>query len=144
MVQDFWKPIKREENVNGVLAMDSHLSNLRIKSILDCSCGLGFKTILLAELGYEVEGSNAGAIAVEYAYQLVKEEGLNIRFFSLPLGRVRTKCKRKFDYMFGDAFDWITTRKSRLQLRESILCLRRMGFLYSAFLSLIPKMSSPN
>jgi len=118
--RDFWKPIKREENMDGVLALHSHLSKLGIKSILDCSCGLGFKTILLAELGYEVEGSDASAIAVRYAPQLAKEEGLNIGFFRSRWEELGEEYKRKFDCVFSDAFDWITKRESLLASAKGI------------------------
>jgi SAM-dependent methyltransferase len=106
------RPSWREEEEDGVNALHSHLSRLDVKSILDCSCGLGFKTILLAELGYEVEGSDGSGNAVRYAAEVSKEEGVNIRFFQSRWEELGDKCKRKFDCVFSDAFDWIRTKES--------------------------------
>ena len=57
------------------------LPKLDVGSVLDCSCGLGCKTILLAEMGYEVEGADGSAFAVKCAAELAAEEGHSIRFF---------------------------------------------------------------
>lgn len=82
--RDTWK--SRESSVwtkqePGIRALNSLFTKLKVKSILHCSCGLGIQIIRLAELGYEVEGSDGSAVAIKYAPQLAKEEGLNIRFF---------------------------------------------------------------
>lgn len=87
------------------------LSKFEIKSILDCSCGLGYKTILLAKAGYEVEGSDASSIAVTYAPQLAKDEGVKIRFFLSRYEELKRKCKRKYDCVWSDNFDEISTYK---------------------------------
>lgn len=123
--REYWKSIKREEAMNGILALHSHLSKLEVKSILDCSSGLGLKTMLLAQLGYDVEGSDASSVAVQHALQLAKEQGFDIRYFQSYWSDLGDKCKRKFDCVFSDAFDWIRTRESLLASAKgihSVLC----------------------
>jgi len=85
------------------------LSKFEVKSILDCSCGLGYKTVLLAKAGYEVEGSDASAVAIKYAPQLAKDEGVKIRFFRSRYEELDEKCKRKYDCVLSDNFDEIST-----------------------------------
>jgi hypothetical protein len=45
------KPNSREELKNEICVLHLHLSQPKIKSILDCSCGLGFKE---RGIGYNV------------------------------------------------------------------------------------------
>jgi len=85
------------------------LTQLKVKSVLDCSCGLGFKTLLIAEKGYEAEGSDGSAIAVRYASQLARERGVNIRFFHSRWEELGVKCGRTYDCVFSDYFDEIET-----------------------------------
>ena len=124
-LKDLLKPIKRKE-INAP-ALRSLFAGLQVKSILDCSCGLGFKTISLAEAGYEVEGSDASKFAIKHAPQLAEDEGLNIRFFRSRWEELGEKCKRKFDCVFSDAFDWIATRESILASAEGIYSVLRKG-----------------
>ncbi|TKJ43341.1 hypothetical protein CEE36_04735 [candidate division TA06 bacterium B3_TA06] len=107
-----WKADFRESKEGTRRALSSLLPRLNVKSILDCSCGLGWKTILLAEMGYEVEGSDGSAIAVKYASQLAKEEGLRIKFFRSRWEELEKHSRRKFDCVYNDAFAWIMSRKS--------------------------------
>lgn len=117
-VKETWKSNFREEG--NPPALHSLFSRLQVRSILDCSCGLGFKTISLAEMGFEVEGSDASAVAIKYAPQLAREEGLNIKFFRSCWEELGKRCKRKFDCVFSDAFDWISTRESLLASAKGI------------------------
>lgn len=78
-------------------------------SILDCSCGLGFKSVLFAKMGYEVEGSDGSAIAISHAPQFAKEEGFNIRFFQSRFAELGERCGRRYDCAFSDYFDEIGT-----------------------------------
>lgn len=112
VTKDTWQSNFRKLKEGTRRALHSLLPKLQVKSILDCSCGLGWKTILLAEMGYKVEGSDGSAIAVRYASQLAKEEGLSIRFFHSRWEELGKRCRHKFDCVYNDGFQWITTRKS--------------------------------
>lgn len=43
--------------------------------VLDCSCGLGLKTIVMREAGLNVHGSDGCAEAVRLAREFAEEEG---------------------------------------------------------------------
>ena len=100
-----WKEEKRT-----MRPLFSLLPELQIESILDCSCGLGFKTILFAKQGYEVEGSDASAIAIRFAPKLAKEEGVDVRFFKSRYDELDKRCKRRYDCVYSDNFDEIRMR----------------------------------
>ncbi|MDI6805572.1 MAG: class I SAM-dependent methyltransferase [Candidatus Bathyarchaeia archaeon] len=71
---------------------------------MDCSCGLGYKTVLFAK-----EGSDASAIAIKYAPQLARDEGVSIRFFRSQYEELNKKCGRRYDCVWSDNFDEIST-----------------------------------
>jgi len=100
-----WISKSWEENKIGMKPLFSLLPKLKVRSILDCSCGLGFKTVLIAKMGYEVEGSDGSAVAIKYAPQLANEEKLNLRFFQSRWEELDKKCNRKYDCVFSDYFD---------------------------------------
>ncbi|HEX30946.1 TPA: class I SAM-dependent methyltransferase [Candidatus Poribacteria bacterium] len=107
--RELWESEYWNETRKGLKPLFSLLTLLKVKSVLDCSCGLGFKTVLIAEKGYEVEGSDGSAIAVRYAPQLAKERGVNIRFFHSRWEELGLKCGRTYDCVFSDYFDEIET-----------------------------------
>lgn len=109
--RDQWRGDFRRHKEATRRVLDPLLGKLGVKSILDCSCGLGFKTILLAEMGYEVEGSDGCALAVEHAGELATDEGLGIRFFQSRWDELPEKSARTYDCVYNDAFEWITTRR---------------------------------
>lgn len=108
--RDAWESKYWKEEQIALKPVLSMLSELRVKSILDCSCGLGYKTILFAKVGYEVEGSDASAVATRYAPQLAKEEGVKIRFFRSRYEELN-KGRRKYDCVWSDNFDEISMYK---------------------------------
>jgi len=124
-LKETWISNFREE-INAP-ALHSLLDKLQVKSILDCSCGLGKKTVCFAEIGYDVEGSDASAVAIKYAPLLAKKEGFKIKFFQSHWKELSEKCKRKTDCVFSDAFDWITTRESLLASAKGISSILEKG-----------------
>ncbi|MEM3010809.1 MAG: class I SAM-dependent methyltransferase [Candidatus Bathyarchaeia archaeon] len=104
-----WVPEYLEETRSGLQPLFSLLPKLHVKSILDCSCGLGFKTVMFAKEGYEVEGSDASAVAINHAPKIAEEEGLKIRFFRSRFDNLGKNCKRKYDCVFSDYFDELSS-----------------------------------
>lgn len=51
-------------------ALHPVLKRLNVKTLLDCSCGLGETTVALAALGYRVDGSDASGTAIKCATEL--------------------------------------------------------------------------
>lgn len=109
--RDVWENVYWKEEQATLRPLFPLLHKLNIKSILDCSCGLGFKTILFAKRGFEVEGSDGSPNAIKYAPQLAKEKRVKIRFFLSRYEELGEKCKRKYDCVFSDNFDEIETYK---------------------------------
>ena len=123
-----WQPGFRKAKEGTRRAMASLLPKLDVKSVLDCSCGLGWKTILLKEMGYDVEGCDGSAFAVKHASELASDEGHDIRFFRSRWERLGETCGRRYDCVYCDAFAWITTRRSlRASARGVYSVLKRGG-----------------
>jgi SAM-dependent methyltransferase len=119
--RDTWESEYWKEEQIALKPVLSLLSELKVKSILDCSCGLGYKAILFAKAGYEVEGSDASATAMEYAPQLAKDEGVKIRFFRSRYEELNKNCRRRYDCVWSDNFDEISTYKY-LKTAASSIC----------------------
>lgn len=56
-----------------------------------------------------MEGSDASAIAIKYAPLLAKSEGVKIRFFRSRYEELSEKCRRRYDCVWSDNFDEIST-----------------------------------
>jgi len=106
-----WHPEFRKWREGTRRALQSLLQKLEAQSVLDCSCGLGWKSIILAELGYDTEGSDGSALAVRCASELAGDEGLNLRFFHSQWRDLRLSSDREYDCVYNDAFAWITTHE---------------------------------
>ena len=107
--RDVWEAEYWKEEQIALKPVLSLLSKLKVKSVLDCSCGLGYKTVLFAKAGYEAEGSDASAVAIKYAPQLAKKQGVRIRFFRSRYDELSGKCKRRYNCVWSDNFDEIST-----------------------------------
>jgi 2-polyprenyl-3-methyl-5-hydroxy-6-metoxy-1,4-benzoquinol methylase len=105
--QQYWKEVEK-----ALKPLFQLLQKLSVGSILDCSCGLGFKTIMLAKMGYEVEGSDASKVAIKYAPKFAKEHGLILKFFHSRFEDLSENCNRKYDCIFSDYFDELRTRRA--------------------------------
>jgi len=93
------------------------LSQLGVNTLLDCSCGLGNKTQALAELGYQVEGSDGSRAAIKYATALATDRGQDLRFFRSSWEKLGDTAGRKYDCVLNDSIEWCPTRAA---LRSSV------------------------
>ena len=114
--RDLWISEHWENTKRALDPLFVFLPKMSVKSILDCSCGLGFKTITFAKEGYDVEGSDASHVAIKYAPQLAKEHGLSIRFFHSFFKDLPEKAHRIYDCVYSDYFDELGSYE---ELRES-------------------------
>ena len=71
----------------------------RVKTVLDVACGVGTQAIGLAQLGYQVTGSDISASAVARAKREAARRGLEIRF-----GRADLRC---LSSSYADSFDLV-------------------------------------
>ena len=79
---------------------------------LDCSCGFGLKTIVMADMGLDVVGSDGCAFAVEKARELAELEGHDIEYFTSAWSELPERTGRRFVAIFNDALSWTVTREA--------------------------------
>jgi SAM-dependent methyltransferase len=79
--------------------------------VLDASCGLGLKTIVLSEMGVDISGSDGCAFAVDKARELARLEGCDIEHFVSTWAELPTRAPRRFDVIFNDALSWTVPRE---------------------------------
>jgi SAM-dependent methyltransferase len=125
--RDQWQPRFRKWKEGTKRAMSSLLAKLNVKSVLDCSCGLGWKTIILAEMGYEAEGCDGSMVAVRCAMDLANQEGHNLRFFHSRWEELAQTAGRMYDCVYNDAFAWITERDSLFASAKNIASILKPG-----------------
>lgn len=125
----YWEETRKA--LNPLLPL---LSQLEIETILDCSCGLGFKTIVLAEAGYNAEGSDMSPTAVKYARKLAGERGLKIRFFHSRFDELAKHSRKKYDCIYSDYFDELGDREALQKSAKGIHSALKKGgkFIFSS------------
>jgi SAM-dependent methyltransferase len=126
-----WRGDFRARKVQSPQAVKCLLAGRTAPTVLDCSCGLGLKTIVLRELGLGVCGSDQCAFAVEKAQELARLEGHpEIEFFTSAWAELPKRTDRRFDAVFNDALSWVPTREDfEAALGGSIGVLKPGGFL---------------
>ena len=129
-ISDYWK--RTEKALKPVFPL---LSKFNVKSILDCSCGLGFKTVMFAKMRYEVEGSDASITAIKYAPQLAKEHGFKIKFFQSNFEDLGRNSKCRYDCVFSDYFDELGTYETLRKSAKGIFSVLKKGgkFIFCSF-----------
>ena len=78
--------------------------------VLDCQCGLGLRTILLHEAGFDAVGTDASAIAIDHARELAALREQPIRFHNCEWQNLGEHFEEEFDAIVNDAFAWTLTR----------------------------------
>ena len=105
-------------------------NGMRDGLLLDCSCGLGFQSIVLAEAGIRVQGADRSPFAVERARELASDNGLHIEYFASRWDELPQRTSTRFDAAFVDALSWLHSRDEMLAaLRGLRGILRRGGIL---------------
>ena len=137
-ISEYWEETKR--TLQPVLSL---LAELDVKFMLDCPCGLGFKTILFAKAGYEVEGAEASAIAIKHARELAREHGLRIRFFRSRFEGLGERCRRKYDCVYSDYFDELEGQDILRASAKSVHSILKEGGRF-IFCSPSPELTRPD
>jgi len=78
-------------------------------------------------MGYEVEGSDASGLAVKHAAELAAERGHNIRFYRARWATLGKTAGRRYDCIYNDSFECITTRRSLRAAAEGIRSALKRG-----------------
>ncbi len=104
-----WRGSFRRRKASRALAFWRVLGEDPAKAALDCSCGLGLKTIPMRELGLRVQGSDACPFAVEKARELAALEGADIEYFVSTWADLPAGTAGRFDGVFNDALCLLET-----------------------------------
>ncbi len=106
--------------------------------VLDCSCGLGLKTIVMREAGLRVHGSDQCELAVEYARQLAREEGIpDIPYTVSSWSELPRRTGAQYAAIFNDALSWICSDQEMADSLKGLYdCLRPGGVL--AYMGALP------
>jgi len=96
--------------------------------MLDCTCGLGLKTIVLKEEGINVEGSDVCALAIECARVLAAEEGHpDLGFFQAAWDELPQATSTRYAAVFNDVVSWIYSDEDMAAALEGMHDVLRPG-----------------
>jgi len=103
-----------------------------IHSILDCSFGTGCLTFCLAELGYQVSGSDLSSAMLGQARKKAEQKGLNVDLTQCDFRELGKAFDRTFDCVMstGNALAHVTENDVRRTLREMDSLVNPGGYLY--------------
>jgi len=103
------------------------LQRCEARRVLDCHCGLGLKTILLREAGFDTVGVDASAVAIQHARELAAELGLPVRFHHLGCESLGEQFGAVFDAVVSDAFAFILDREGLRAAARGIAAVLKPG-----------------
>lgn len=131
-----WQPYFRDpSHPEGRAARSSPtwttlLQQFDAKHVLDCTCGLGLRAVLLQEAGFDVVGTDVSAVAVEHARELAATKNLPIAFRHSRWQNLEDTFDAEFDAIINDAFAWTLTRDElRIGARNFASILKPGGVL---------------
>ncbi|MFC0108631.1 class I SAM-dependent DNA methyltransferase [Kibdelosporangium aridum] len=67
------------------------------RSLLDCTCGIGTQALPLAQIGFQVTGTDLSERAIERARRAADERGIGIRLHATDVRRVSEAVHDRFD-----------------------------------------------
>ncbi len=113
-----WEWIRREKWRGSFRDRKKHSSGAFIElmngrgensaPILDCSCGLGLKTIVMREAGLNIQGADRCELAVENARLLAEEEGHgDMTYFVSAWEELPRRTEARYAAIFNDALSWV-------------------------------------
>lgn len=132
--REAWRSTFRERLVRGgggiCRAFAELTATIDGQVALDAACGLGRKTVVLADKGVNVLGADRSGYAVARARELARLEGVSATFFESSWAGLPEAAPHRFDALLVDALGLTPTWE---ELRDSLaglgLALRPGGFL---------------
>ena len=108
------------------------LEGKEIHSILDCSFGTGCLTFCLAELGYQVSGSDLSNTMLEQARKKAAQKGFDVDLKQCDFRELSKVFHTPFDCVMstGNALAHVPENDVRLTLREMDSLIKPGGYLY--------------
>lgn len=86
------------------------LKHYEAQRVLDCNAGIGLRSILLKEAGFDMVGTDTSAVAVTHACELAESRNLDIPFYQCAWQNLGEKFGMEFDAIVNDAFIWTLSR----------------------------------
>jgi SAM-dependent methyltransferase len=108
--RESWRGSFRERKRHSSVGFAELLRERGLASepVLDCSCGLGLKTIVMREAGLEVHGSDGCAEAVELARAFAAEQGHpELPCFVSSWAELPERAPARYAAVFNDALSWL-------------------------------------
>ena len=97
------------------------------RSLLDSSCGIGQKSVVLAEMGYEVEASAASEEAVRITAEHARLAGLSFPVIRSRWEELGSAGVGSFDAVYNDALDLVETKEALLASARGFHAVLRDG-----------------
>lgn len=107
-------------------------ANKEIHTLLDCSFGTGNLTFPLAELGYQVSGSDISAGMLQKAGEKAAAKGFSIELVPCDFREVSAHFNRQFDCVMstGNALAHVDNEGVVKTVHEMDRCLKPGGYFY--------------
>lgn len=126
-LRDHWETKWRYELREWKKNMQEILKKINPRKILDIGCGFGLKSVIISEMGYNVEGFDGSQTAIKNAPTFAKEHNQKIKFFRCLFEELPKKIKTKYDCIFSDQFDWIESKEIMKKLADGIYSALESG-----------------
>ena len=112
--------------------MQELLKDTDIKTILDCSIGSGNLTLGLAELGYEITGSDLSETMLERCRNKAEERGLKVELYQSDFREVDQNIPGLFDCVMstGNSLPYVSNEDVVLTLGKMDKLVKPGGYLY--------------
>ncbi len=102
-----WQPVFRAKTLGeggGICRAFVELANIiEAQVALDCACGLGCKTICVAEKGLNILGADQSEVAVTHARELAAQENSAVTFFQSTWAELPRNVPHYFDAVLCDS-----------------------------------------
>lgn len=108
------------------------LGNKEIETIHDCSFGTGHLSLILAEMGYQISGSDISEEMLVKAKKNITNKGLDIELFQSDFREISKKTQKKFDCIMstGNSIAHVNNSEVKATLKEMSNLINNNGYLY--------------
>lgn len=95
--------------------------------VLDCSCGLGLRSMLLQEAGFQVVGTDISPVAIRHARELAEFHDLPVEYDQCARADLGTRFADGFDAAISEAVAWIPSHEELRVAAQGVAAALRPG-----------------
>ncbi|QSX05681.1 class I SAM-dependent methyltransferase [Sedimentibacter sp. zth1] len=108
------------------------LDDTKIKTILDCSIGTGNLSLVLAESGYVLSGSDLSDKMLKRCLNKAEEKSLNVSLFKSDFRNINITAPQKYDCVMstGNALPYVSNEEVALTLKNMDKLVNTGGYIY--------------